>query len=344
MCPAPILAPTAAAVCAQPGTHPEGQPPRRILSERVNTFGQVLLRRFGQRVHKLAINAGFTCPNRDGTKGLGGCTFCNNSSFSPHAQEAPTVAEQIATGRAVLARRTGARRFIAYFQAYTNTYDDVDRLRARYDEALALPDVIGLSVGTRPDCVPEAVLDLLAGYRRQGKEVWLELGLQSADDRTLARVNRGHGFAEFRAANRAAHRRGLPVCAHLIIGLPGEGRAAAMTSLERVLELGVEGLKLHPLHVVRHTRLALDWQRGDYQPLALTDYVGICADLIEHTPPAVVFHRLTGTASRSILLAPDWCAKKWAVLNAIEAELYRRGTRQGERCAPAPLPRLACTA
>ena len=213
-----------------------------------------------------------------------------------------------------------------------------------YDEALALPDVIGLSVGTRPDCVPEPVLDLLAGYRHQGKEVWLELGLQSADDRTLARVNRGHGFAEFRATTRAAHRRGLPVCAHLIIGLPGEGRAAAMHSLERVLELGCEGLKLHPLHIVRQTRLALDWQRGDYQPLELADYVGICADLIEHTPPAVVFHRLTGTASRSILLAPDWCAKKWAVLNAIEAELYRRGTRQGERCAPAPLPRLACTA
>ena len=332
MCPAP---PT-------PTPGPHASP--RVLSERVHTLGQDLLRRYGQRVHKLAINAGFTCPNRDGTKGTGGCTFCNNQSFSPNAQEPPSVTAQIAAGRAVLARRTGARRFIAYFQAYTNTYDRIERLRARYDEALAIPDVVGLSVGTRPDCVPEAVLDLLAGYRAQGKEVWLELGLQSADDETLARVNRGHGFAEFQSAARAAHRRGLKVCAHLIIGLPGEGRDAALRSLERVLNLGVEGIKLHPLHVVRHTRLALEWERGDYLPLALDDYAGICADLIERTPPAVVFHRLTGTASRSILLAPHWCAWKWAVLNRIEAELYRRGTRQGTRCAHLEPPCLARTA
>ena len=316
----------------------------RVLSARVHTLGQDLLRRYGQRVHKLAINAGFTCPNRDGTKGTGGCTFCNNQSFSPNAQEPPGVTEQIAAGRAVLARRTGARRFIAYFQAYTNTYDRIERLRARYDEALAIPDVVGLSVGTRPDCVPEAVLDLLAGYRAQGKEVWLELGLQSADDRTLRRVNRGHGFAEFQTATRAAHRRGIKVCAHLIVGLPGEGREAALMTLERVLNLGVEGLKVHPLHVVRHTRLALEWERGDYVPLDIDEYAGICADLVEQTPPAVVFHRLTGTASRDILLAPQWCACKWAVLNRIEAELHRRDTRQGARCADADPPRLARSA
>jgi uncharacterized protein len=329
---------------APPRARPDALPDPRVLSARVNTLGQDLLRRYGQRVHKLAINAGFTCPNRDGTKGRGGCTFCNNSSFSPHAREAPAVADQIAAGRAVLARRTGAQRFIAYFQAYTNTYDELTRLRERYDAALRIPDVIGISVGTRPDCVPESVLDLLAGYREQGKEVWLELGLQSAHDRTLARVNRGHGFAEFRDTTRAAQRRGLPVCAHLIIGLPGEGRVAALESLARVLDLGVAGLKLHPLHVVRNTRLALDWQAGHYQPLTLDDYVDCCADLIESTPPEVVFHRLTGTASASILLAPTWCACKWAVLNRIEAELYRRGTRQGERSTSPALPRLARTA
>ena len=316
-------------------------PAHRALSARVNTLGQDLLHRYGQRVHKLAINAGFTCPNRDGTKGRGGCTFCNNQSFSPNAEEPPGVSDQIAAGRVVLARRTGARRFLAYFQAYTNTYDRIERLRARYNEALALPDVVGLSVGTRPDCVPEAVLDLLAGYRDQGKEVWLELGLQSADDRTLERVNRGHGFADFCAATRAAHRRGLKVCAHLIIGLPGEDRDAALWSLERVLKQGVAGLKLHPLHVVRHTRLALEWERGAYQPLRLDEYARICADMIEQTPPTVVFHRLTGTAPRQILMAPRWCALKWAVLNRIEAELYQRGTRQGERCAATTLP---CTA
>lgn len=316
----------------------------RALSARVNTFGQYLLARYGQRVHKLALNAGFTCPNRDGTKGVGGCTFCNNVSFNPNAKDPLPIAAQLDAGRAVLARRTGARRFMAYFQAYTNTYDPLDALRERYDAALVHPDVIGLSVGTRPDCVPDAVLDLLARYRARGKEIWLELGLQSADDRTLERVNRGHDFADFRAAVSAAQRRGIPVCAHLIVGLPGEGRAAALRSLDLVLELGVAGLKLHPLHVVRQTRLAIDWRRGDYVPLTQEEYVSICADLIERTPAEVTYHRLTGTAARDILLAPAWCGRKWAVLNAIEAELYRRGTRQGDRAVHSSVQQLASTA
>lgn len=304
-----------------------------VLSDRVNTFGQHLLAHYGERVHKLAIDAGFTCPNRDGSKGRGGCTFCNNVSFSPNAKQPPSIAAQIAAGSAVIARRTRARRFIAYFQAYTNTYETVDALRRRYDEALGCPGVIGLSVGTRPDCVPPAVLDLLAGYRDRGYLVWLELGLQSAHDRTLRRVNRGHGFAEYRSAVLAAHARGLRVCTHLIAGLPGERATEAMSSLLRVLDLGVEGLKLHPLHVVRHTRLAIDWRRGAYRPLRLSDYVGIAADLVELTPPEVTYHRLTGTASQDILLAPDWCNRKWAVLNAIHTELARRGTRQGYRAS-----------
>ena len=299
------------------------------LSDYVNTFGQDLLRRYGERVHKLAINAGFTCPNRDGSKGLGGCTFCNNASFNPTARESPSVAEQSEAGRQVLARRTGARRFIAYFQAYTNTYADVEYLARLYDEAVAEPDVVGLSIGTRPDCVPDGVLDLLQSYQQRGYEVWLELGLQSAFDATLDRVNRGHGFAEYRQAVRAARKRGLPVCTHLIVGLPGEGRAESLESLERVLELGVEGLKLHPLHVVKGTMLANEWRREEYAPISLNAYLSIAADLIEHTPPEVVYHRVTGTCSPDILLAPAWCAKKWAVLNGIENELRLRCSYQG---------------
>ncbi|WPL22081.1 coproporphyrinogen III oxidase [Thiorhodovibrio frisius] len=289
------------------------------------------MRRYGTRVHKVAIHAGFTCPNRDGSKGRGGCTFCNNASFSPHSQREPGVAEQIAAGRAVLRKRTGAVRFLAYFQAYTNTYADAERLEALYRAALAEPDVIGLSVGTRPDAVPAPVLDLLAELRDQGHEVWLELGLQSAFDATLARVNRGHGFGDYCRALEQAQLRGLPVCTHLIIGLPGEGREHALASLERVLEQGVDGLKLHPLHVVRNTDMANHWRRGDYHPLTLGAYIDIAADLIERTPPEVVFHRVTGTASRDILLAPEWCSKKWAVLNGIEQALHRRGTQQGAR-------------
>jgi radical SAM protein (TIGR01212 family) len=299
------------------------------LSDLVNTFGTDLKRRYGERVHKVAINAGLSCPNRDGSKGRGGCTFCNNASFNPSARQPPSVAEQLEAGRRVILRRTGARRYLAYFQAYTNTYGDLDLLADLYRQALAEPDVLGLSVGTRPDCCPPAVVDLLAGLRDEGHEVWLELGLQSAFDATLERVNRGHSFTDYRQALDRARTRALPVCTHLIVGLPGEGRQDALASLGRVLDLGIDGLKIHPLHVVKGTQLANEWRRGAYAPLSMTGYIATAADLIERTPPGVVFHRLTGTASADLLLAPAWCSRKWAVLNGIEAELRRRGSAQG---------------
>ncbi len=300
-----------------------------LLPQLVNTFGQDLKRRHGQRVHKIAINAGFTCPNRDGSKGRGGCTFCNNVSFSPNARNQPSVGEQIRKGRAVIRKRTGARHFIAYFQAYTNTYAEVERLDELYRQALREPDVVGLSIGTRPDCVPDEVLDLLADYQAEGHEVWLELGLQSAFDQTLERVNRGHGFAEYQDAARRARGRGLKVCTHLIVGLPGEGPEHALQTLERVVSEGVDGLKLHPLHVVKGTLLANQWRRGEYRPWPLETYIETAADLIEATPPEVLYHRLTGTAPASLLLAPAWCARKWQVIDGIAETLIQRGTRQG---------------
>lgn len=306
-----------------------------ILSNYVHTLGQQLLERYGERVHKIALDAGFTCPNRDGSKGHGGCTFCNNASFSPNGRRPLPLEAQWASGRSAVARRTGARRFIAYFQAYTNTYGTLEHLQRLYREALEEPGVVGLAVGTRPDCVFPEVLGLLARYRDEGREVWLELGLQSAHDETLARVNRGHGFREYRDATMAARRLGIPVCAHLIVGLPGETARHCHDTLDRVLELGVEGLKLHPLHVVRRTVLAHQWRRGEYRPLELEEYVAIAADLIERTPWPVVFHRVTGTAAPDVLLAPSWCSGKWPVLNAIAAELARRGRRQGWPALPA---------
>ncbi len=300
-----------------------------MLSETINTFGQHLLRTYGERVHKLAINAGFTCPNRDGSKGIGGCTFCNNVSFSPNARREPDVVEQIEAGRRVIRKRTGARKYIAYFQAYTNTYADVNYLERLYRQALGEPDVVGISVGTRPDCVPERVLELLSGLQQEGYLVWLELGLQSAFDESLERVNRGHGFAEYRQALLAARQRGIPVCTHLILGMPGEQAWHGRESLRRVLELGVDGLKFHPLHVVKGTQLANQWRRGEYTPLGQQEYIEQVADLVELTPPEVLMHRLTGTASADILLSPAWCNRKWAVLNGIANELQRRGRRQG---------------
>jgi radical SAM protein (TIGR01212 family) len=302
-----------------------------ILSARVSTFGQDLLRRHGERVHKIALDAGFTCPNRDGTKGRGGCSFCNNVSFSPDAGARLGLAAQIAKARRAIARRTRARKYIAYFQAYTNTYDKVESLAALYREALTEQGMVGLSVGTRPDCVSSGVLELLDRFRNQGLEVWLELGLQSAFDKTLERVNRGHTFAEYRTTVSAARQRGIPVCTHLIVGLPGETEEHCHATLDIVLETGVDGLKLHPLHIVKHTLLAHQWRKGEYAPLSREGYIAISANLIERTPADIVYHRVTATASRDVLLAPAWCAEKWNVLNGIEIELRRRGTRQGIR-------------
>ncbi len=298
-----------------------------ILSQYVNTFGQVMLARYGERVHKIAIDAGFTCPNRDGSIGRGGCTFCNNVSFSPNGRQPNLIAEQIERARQVIRKRTGAKKYIAYFQAYTNTYADVLELTRLYDEALKQPDVIGLAVGTRPDCVPDDVLDLLVKYQQQGYEVWLELGLQSAFDDSLKRVNRGHGFAEYEQAVLKARSRGLKVCTHLILGLPGESTQHHISSLERVLDLGVDGLKFHPLHVVKGTQLANEWRRGEYQPLTMEQYVLDVVELINRTPADVIFHRLTGTASSNVLLAPSWCSKKWQVLNRITEVLSKQTGR-----------------
>ena len=294
------------------------------LTDYIHTFGSTMQARFGERVHKISIDAGFTCPNIDGSKGRGGCTFCNNVSFSPHGRNPRSVAEQIESGRQVIRKRTGAQRYIAYFQAYTNTYADPELLDKMYREALAEPDVVGLSVGTRPDCVPDPVLDLLSGYRNEGYEVWLELGLQSAFDETLDRVNRLHYFSEYRQAVRAAQLRGVQLCTHLIAGLPGEGGHHYRETMERVLELGTDGFKFHPLHVVKGTVLANEWRRGEFEPLTQEQYVNIVANWIDQAPEDMVYHRLTATASEDILLAPGWCGKKWSVLNAIERELNRR--------------------
>ena len=318
---------------------------KMILSARVNTFGQHLLRRHGERVHKIALDAGFTCPNRDGTKGRGGCSFCNNISFSPDADTRLDLAAQISKARKAIAQRTRARKFIAYFQAYTNTYAKVDALEALYREALKEPDMIGISVGTRPDCVSSDVLDLLCNFRDRGLEVWLELGLQSAFDKTLERVNRGHTLAEYRATALAVQKRGIPLCTHLIVGLPGEAEEHCHTSLDRVLDMGVDGLKLHPLHVVKQTLLAHQWRQGEYLPLSREEYISIAANLIERTPENIIYHRVTATASRDVLLAPDWCAEKWNVLNGIEFELRQRDTCQGSRAGvPFLIEELRCVA
>ncbi len=296
----------------------------------IYSFGDYLKQHFEMRVHKVTVNADFSCPNRDGSKGHGGCIYCNNVSFNPNAErKAPDIAAQIETGRKIVKKRTGAVKVLAYFQAYSNTYASVERLRFLYEQALRCPDVVGLVIGTRPDCVAEEVLDLLASYQQRGYEVWLEYGLQSAHDETLHRINRGHTFAEYCDTVVATREWGLKVCTHLILGLPGEDRSMMLETLTRTQEVGTDGVKLHPLHVVRHTMLAHEWRKGGIELLTQPEYVSLVCDMLERMPASWVVHRLTGTASEDILLAPEWCAGKWAVINAIYAEMNRRGCSQG---------------
>ncbi len=291
------------------------------LTRYLHTFSHYLRRRFGEPVHKLSLAGDFTCPNRDGTLGRGGCTFCNVRSFG-REPAALGIAAQIQREKA---RTDRARRYLAYFQAYTSTYAEVDTLRRLYDEALAAADVVGLCVGTRPDCVPDAALDLLQDYQDLGSEVWLELGLQTAHDFTQRRIHRGHTLADYRDAVRRARQRGLKVCTHLIAGLPGETAGDMMATLDTVLEMGVDGLKLHPLMIVRGSRMAAQHQRGEVMPMTLDEYAGLAVRMIRHTPTEVVFHRISATAQTPTLIAPDWCGPRWQALQAIGQRLAEEG-------------------
>ncbi|ELY2669853.1 TIGR01212 family radical SAM protein [Cronobacter sakazakii] len=294
------------------------------LQKLVNMFGGDLTRRYGQKVHKLSLHGGFSCPNRDGTLGRGGCTFCNVASFADETQQHLSIQQQLAQQAARVDR---ARRYLAYFQAYTSTFAEVNVLRAMYQQAISQADMVGLCVGTRPDCVPESVLDLLAGYREQGYEVWLELGLQSAKDKTLHRINRGHDFACYQETTRRARVRGLRVCTHLIVGLPGETRSDALTSLERVVETGVDGIKLHPLHIVEGSIMAKAWRAGRLSGIALDEYAVTAGEMIRHTPPEIIYHRISASARRPTLLAPLWCENRWTGMVEIDRYLNQHGAQ-----------------
>ncbi|WP_336855776.1 TIGR01212 family radical SAM protein [Pseudescherichia vulneris] len=294
------------------------------LQKLVNMFGGDLARRYGEKVHKLTLHGGFSCPNRDGTLGRGGCTFCNVASFADETQQAHSIAEQLAYQATRVNR---ARRYLAYFQAYTSTWAEVQVLRSMYQQAVSQANMVGLCVGTRPDCVPEAVLDLLSEYQQQGYEVWLELGLQTAHDKTLHRINRGHDFACYRRTTRLARQRGLKVCSHLIVGLPGEGETACLATLQRVVETGVDGIKLHPLHIVTGSTMAKAWQAGRLAGIELDAYTHIAGEMIRHTPPEVIYHRISASARRPTLLAPLWCENRWTGMVELDKYLNVHGAQ-----------------
>jgi uncharacterized protein len=295
-----------------------------------------LRQRFGARVQKITLDAGLTCPNRDGRVGTGGCLYCNARGSGTGAWgRGLSINQQLADGMARLSRRYGATRFVAYFQSFSNTYASPARLAQLYETALALPQVVGLSIGTRPDCLEDEVLDLLAGYARD-RLVWLELGLQSAHDATLKRLNRGHDVACFSDAVARAAARGLEVVAHVILGLPGEGSQEMEATAAYLARLPLQGVKIHLLYVVRGSGLARLYERGDYQCLSEDRYVEQAVNFVELLPPHLVIHRLTGDPHPEELLAPAWCLDKSRVLQRLREEFARRGSRQGSRLSSRP--------
>jgi radical SAM protein (TIGR01212 family) len=298
---------------------------------RINSYGHYLRRRFGCRVSKVNVDAGFTCPNRDGSKGTGGCIYCNNVSFSPKdTQSLIPLEEQLAAGMAYHRLRLGSEKFIVYFQKYTNTYSSVDVLEKLYRRALSHPDVIGISVGTRPDALSADALGLLAEIART-RYVCLELGLQSMDDAILARINRGHTLAEFLETVRRAAGNDFDICAHLIYGFPGELAGAFLKTADLIASLPIDSIKLHQLHAVEGTELAEMYRRGEFVPLSLEEYVSTAADFLERLPARVTVQRLYGSAPLAISVAPRWGLKNNQMWFAVINELRRRGTCQGCR-------------
>jgi radical SAM protein (TIGR01212 family) len=304
---------------------PAGFTPHR----RYYAFSRFLRERFGTKVYRVTVDGGFTCPNVDGTVTTGGCIFCDNRSFSPNRRlPRTTIGEQVQRGIAILQKRYGADRFLAYFQAATNTHAPVARLKRLYDEALAHPQIVGLAIGTRPDSVPDEVLDLLEGYARR-LYVCLELGLQTIHDRSLDWMNRGHHYDAFVEAVGRCQGRGLDLCAHVILGLPGESTADMLTTADALAGLPVHAVKIHNLHVVKDTPMERMYSEGTVPMLGRDEYVRLVCDFLERLPPTMVIQRLNGDAPPDYLVAPLWCRDKPGLLQAIHAELERRGSWQG---------------
>lgn len=300
------------------------------MEKRYNDLNAYLRNRFGCRVQKITLDAGLTCPNRDGALSENGCIYCNiKGSGTGDAARGLSITQQLIRGKAAMSRRYHADKFLGYFQSFSNTYAHLDRLKALYEEALSVEGVVGLSIGTRPDCVSEPVLELLEGYARRYL-IWLEYGLQSAHDTTLSAINRGHDTACFVRAVKAARQHGIPVCAHVILGLPRETRDHMLQTADFLTDLAIDGVKIHLLYVVRGTVLESMYRQGSYRCLEQIEYVNLVCDFLERLPEQTVIQRLTGDPHANELVAPEWALQKTETLNLIRQALETRNSRQGK--------------
>lgn len=294
-------------------------------------FGNFLKELFPFKVQKISINAGFTCPNRDGTKGFGGCTYCNNQTFSPeYCHTEKSVTEQLEEGVRFFSQKYPDMKYLAYFQAYTNTYDELEKLIAKYEEALSYPDVAGLIVGTRPDCMPDDLLDYFAKLAEK-KFVLIEYGLESTLDRTLERINRGHTHAESEDAIRRTAGKGIYTGAHLILGLPGESREEILHHADILSTLPLTTLKLHQLQLIKNTRMAKEQtEHPEWFHLYTADeYIELVIDFIERLNPSIVVERFVSQSPKELLIAPDWGLKNYEFTAKVNKRIFERNARQG---------------
>jgi hypothetical protein len=320
-----------------------------LQTQQIYTFGTHLQNKFGQRVYKVPVSiSGFTCPNIDGTVAKGGCTFCENDSFSPSLDRAkplkgfhlnldspenPFLEKQLKQLEvqfealsARLKRDYGVQKFLVYFQSFTNTYAPFDTLKALYEKALSFENVVGLSIGTRSDSITEETLDYLADLSKE-KEIWVEFGIQSVYDDTLERINRGHDSANVKEWILKAKARGLNVCGHLIFGLPGEDRKMMLETARQAYEWGIDSVKYHPLYVVKRTALFNEYNRGEFEPITEEEYIDVLVEALKMKPQNISVQRVTAGIDNDSLVAPQWCRDKNSQIRHINAALKEVGLK-----------------
>ncbi|MDR0200378.1 MAG: TIGR01212 family radical SAM protein [Streptococcaceae bacterium] len=306
------------------------------MEKRYTTWNDYLRQKYGGKVCKLPIDAGFDCPNRDGTVAYGGCTFCTVSGSGDMIlePEAPIDVQMTAEIEKYHLKWPSATKYFAYFQNFTNTHGPVQLLRERFEPALSFKpkngEIVGIAIGTRPDCLPEETIGYLAEIQARGFEVWLDLGLQTTFQETSDKINRAHDYATYVDAVERLRARNLNACVHLINGLPGETHDMMLENVRRIVaDTDIQGIKLHLLHLMRKTAMVRDYHAGDVRLLGMDEYVQLVCDQLEMIPGNIVIHRLTGDAPRDLLIGPMWSLKKWEVLNAVDDEMARRGSVQG---------------
>ena len=302
---------------------------------RYNDLSAYLSAHFPFKVQKISLNAGFTCPNRDGTVGHGGCTYCNNQTFNPaYCKTEKTVTEQLVEGKQFFARKYPEMKFLAYFQAYTNTYAELEELKRKYEEALSVPNVVGIVIGTRPDCMPDTLLDYLEDLNQRTFLV-VEYGVESTDNDTLKRINRGHTFEVAEEAIRKTAARGIRVGAHIILGLPGETNDQLIKQAGVLSALPLTTLKLHQLQLIKGTRMAheFEMQPEDFHLYSADEYIDLVIDYVEHLRPDIVLERFVSQSPKELLIAPDWGLKNHEFTDKVKKRMRERDAWQGKKYA-----------